>query len=311
MKITDTMWHGFKAISLESKRIRVVMVPQLGAKIVSMYDKTSQYEWLVPPMRAVKELTYGATFVEQDMSGWDEMMPTINACEFDGVFLPDHGEVWSITWKIISLKGQVTLAVDGTAMPYRITRKATLSADHCLTLHYELENLGSKSMPYLWAAHPQFNADPQTRIVFPPEVSVVLNIIDHDPIWGAVETPVDWPNATAADGRTWQLDRVRGVEHRACRKFYIMPEQPISWAALQHEGLGCEVRLSWSPMDLPYLGLWIDEGVHSAVPVAALEPCSGYFDSLKKAASKQRVTILEPGERKSWSLQIRFEEILG
>jgi len=310
MNISETMWHGFKAISLESTEIRVVMVPQLGAKIVSMFDKISQYEWLVPPVRPVKELSYGATFVKQDMSGWDEMMPTINACEFNGTFLPDHGEVWSIPWDIESLENQVTLTTSGIALPYRITRKAILSAENCLALQYEIENRSAKAIPYLYAAHPQFLADAQTRIKFPSQVTKVLNIIENDPVWGAVESPVDWPKAVSADGTVWQLDRVRGVEHRACRKFYIMPDQPIDWAALHHEGLGCQLKLSWSTKGLPYFGLWIDEGVHSAVPVAALEPCSGYYDGLTVAANNERVSILNAGEKKNWEIRIHFEKLL-
>ena len=35
----------------------------------------------------------------------------------------------------------------------------------------------------------------------------------------------------------------------------------------------------------PYLGLWIDEGCYNTVSTVALEPASGYFDSLDDGRS--------------------------
>jgi len=55
--------------------------------------------------RPFKPVAYGAVFVDQDMSGWDEMFPTINACTYPapspyaGITLPDHGEVWVLPWE--------------------------------------------------------------------------------------------------------------------------------------------------------------------------------------------------------------------
>lgn len=81
-KTSKTTWHNFDALALESDSMQVVIVPDLGAKIVSLYDKVHRREWLVPPIRQVQQPAYGAVFVDQDMSGWDEMMPTIVACEW-------------------------------------------------------------------------------------------------------------------------------------------------------------------------------------------------------------------------------------
>ncbi len=42
-------WHGLDAWVLESADVRVVVVPQLGAKIVSLLDKRNGVEWLAGP----------------------------------------------------------------------------------------------------------------------------------------------------------------------------------------------------------------------------------------------------------------------
>jgi galactose mutarotase-like enzyme len=308
-EISADTWHRLAAIRLESERMRVVIVPDLGAKIVSLFDKDHNYEWLVPPIRPLKQTTYGADFVSQDMSGWDEMMPTITPCEVDGFHFPDHGEVWSIPWQVNRTADGISATVNGIARPYAFTRLATLKTPDILELTYHLRNTGTAAMPYLWAAHPQFLAEESTRIVFPAEATQVINVVADDPVWGAVGASYPWPVAKGRDGQTWRLDRVRPVDRHACRKFYLPPDRPIGWAALVQEERGCQLRMSWSPAELPYLGLWVDEGTYNRLPVAAPEPSNGYYDGLEKAIANQRVTVLAPGEESRWRLRVQLSGI--
>jgi len=306
--VSLTSWHNFPAYALESEALRLVIVPDLGAKIVSLYDKIHQREWLVPPIRPARQTAYGDDFVSQDMSGWDEMLPTIVTCEYAGKILPDHGEIWSIPWKRENVDGALSFSVDGVALPYRFTRTAALVAPATLEFRYQILNTGQQAFSYLWAAHPQFAADAHTRIVFPPEVEQVVNVIENDPVWGAAGDLASWPVAVAASGAEWRLDTVRGVEHRACRKFYTRPEQPIGWAALVDEQRNCQLRLEWPADFAPYLGLWIDEGMYNTAPVAALEPTNGYYDSLERAIENQQVAVLEPGQQVNWTLKVLLQK---
>jgi len=303
-EILETTWHNFPAIALESELMLAVIVPDLGAKIVSLFDKTHQREWLVPPMRPLKQSAYGADFVSQDMSGWDEMLPTIVACDWQGIHLPDHGEVWSIPWQLESTDDAVILSVAGVALSYRFTRSAALITPNCLELRYSLANTGKTAFPYLWAAHPQFAADSHTRILLPPEVTRVVNVIEGDPLWGKAGELCDWPEAASPQGRTWQLDRVRQAESRSCRKFYVPPEQTVASAALVDENLGCQLRLDWPAASVPYLGLWVDEGMYNAAPVAALEPSNGYYDSLERSVKNKKAPVLDSEQEATWMLRI-------
>ena len=302
--ILNTSWFNFPAITLENERILVTIVPDLGAKIVSLFDKIHRHEWLVPPMRPPQKTEFGAEFVSQDMGGWDEMMPTIIPCTWNGRVLPDHGEVWNVPWQVESLAGEVALSVKGKTLPYELKRSAVLTTPGCLELRYSLIHNGSTPFPYLWAAHPQFVVGLQTRIVFPPEVKQVVNVVVQDAMWGNPGDRHAWPTAVAANGQSLNLDRVRSIEHHACRKFYVPPEQSVGWAGLVDEESGCELHLSWSPTDLPYLGLWVDEGAYQTHPVAAPEPTTAYYDSLETAIRNGKAPILNPGEEKHWTLNV-------
>lgn len=308
-KLLKTSWHNFEALALESESLRVIIVPDLGAKIVSLYDKQHGREWLVQPIRPVRQTVYGAVFVDQDMSGWDEMMPTIIACEWEGAHLPDHGEVWSIPWKLESIEGGLTLSVDGRSFPYHFARSTTLAAPDTLELHYSLTNTGQKELPFMWTAHPQFAANADTRIVFPPEVTQVVNVIADDPVLGQAGAVCSWPETNSITGQVWKLDRVRTVENHSCRKVYTLPQQPVSWAALMDEHLGCQLRLEWSRDLVPYLGLWIDEGMYNTAPVAALEPSNGYYDSLERAVQNEMIPWLKPRQQVTWVVQVQLSSV--
>ncbi len=123
--VEQATWHGLSAWMLENDLLRTVIVPELGGKLVSLTDKRSQLEWLVGPGdRSVRKIPYGAPFHEQDMSGWDEMFPTIVACAYPGpgaqhgTPLPDHGEVWTLPWMVDHAgDGKLTLSVEGRRCP--------------------------------------------------------------------------------------------------------------------------------------------------------------------------------------------------
>ena len=122
----STEWFSMPALALETPALRVITVPEKGAKIVSIFDRSSGHEWLLPPKNGqFQPAVYGAVFVEQDMSGWDEMFPTIDRCAYPaaGAYfdadLPDHGEVWSQPWQVDeSSRNAIDLSVEGHTLPY-------------------------------------------------------------------------------------------------------------------------------------------------------------------------------------------------
>lgn len=308
-----TAWHDMDALALESESLRAVVVPRMGGKIVSLMDKRTQTEWLVAPEgRPFEPVPYGAPFTEQDMSGWDEMFPTIDACaypvpgEHEGAPLPDHGEVWALPWSVeASGDDQIVLAVEGRALPYRLTRTLDFSAPDTLRLTYQLANTGSERMPYIWAAHPQFDCGSAAEIILPEQVSRVCNTTSEEWGWGAPETQYDWPQAVDPDGHPARLDRIGPPTLNKARKVYVLPEQRMSWVGLVRQPFEDWLRMAWPVESVPYFGLWVDEGALSHASVATPEPTTGFYDSLVTAWQKDEVMTVEPGEVRSWTLTVQ------
>lgn len=309
-----TTWHGQEALVLESSLARLIVIPGMGGKLVSLVDKRSGSEWLVGPgTRSFQPVAYGAPFTEQDMSGWDEMFPTIAACrypgpgEHNGVDLPDHGEVWTMAWETISgEKEAIELSIRGKVLPYRLTRRIHFSAPDILRLDYTLLNEGSERMPYLWAAHPQFICGKAARVVLPEEVDGVINVLPAEWGWGDPGQEYPWPEAILPDGQTGALDRVGPPSLEKARKFFVPPHKPIQWAAITREPGGDWLRMAWNPEEIPYFGVWVDEGVFSHASAAAPEPMTGYYDSLETAVGTALVEGAEPGIPRRWTLSVQI-----
>jgi hypothetical protein len=112
--------------------------------------------------------------------------------------------------------------------------------------------------------------------------------------------------ATNVEGHRVPIDSVGPASRHQARKFFVPPEVSIGWTGLVRQNQGDWLLLEWDPDEIPYLGLWIDEGRISHETVVAVEPMTGYYDSLAIAWEKQRVAMIEPGEIKSWGLSVTF-----
>jgi galactose mutarotase-like enzyme len=313
MKPEEILWSGLPGWCLENDKLRVITVPSLGGKLVSVFDKHAGREWLALPTKPlIAPVPYAASFLEFSLSGWDEMLPTIIACQYPlpgslhGKHLPDHGEVWTLPWEVVcSSEYELILAMTGIALPYRFTRRLSPFGSAGFCLDYNLANLTPEPLAYLWAAHPLFNCDASTRIILPSEVKQVINVQESE-IWGSAGGIFAWPQAAALDGSLWQLD-IPGLPNlHDSRKFYLSPEQHVSWAMLAHDRSSRYLRMEWDVDRVPYLGIWVDEGCYTKQTTLALEPSTAYYDSLEEAFDNQRVSILPPEEYHSWQLRVFF-----
>jgi galactose mutarotase-like enzyme len=312
--ISQIIWHGVNAIALESENLITVIVPEMGAKLVSLFDKRSQREWLVGPgNRPFQKVPYGSPFTEQDMSGWDEMFLTIVACDYPapgvhhGLSLPDHGEVWTLSWEVEQATNErLTLSVNGPALPYRLTRTAEYVSPFVLQLSYRLVNLGQEAMPYLWSAHPQFACGQSAEVIFPPQVTEVCNSLPEAYGWGIPETRFGWKKAIKPNGDHVRIDQIGSPSQHQARKFFVLPDVRADWSGLINRPSNDWLLMEWDSNLIPYLGLWIDEGAISAESVAAPEPMTGFYDSLAVAWDKKRVAMIAPGASADWKLSVRF-----
>ncbi|GIO29596.1 MULTISPECIES: hypothetical protein [Paenibacillus] len=286
-----------ESVIAESEIVRIELVPALGGKWVSLIHKPSGKEWLLDSGdRPLKQPVYGSAFTDWDMSGWDECFPTINPCvaelDNDRIQLPDHGELWSLPWSIKCMDNAIECSVVSPNMPYRLKRRISFSAPDCVNLEYSVQNLSAFMLHFLWVPHPQFAVSEPTRILLPPEVDKMLCVFGFDKFKA---------------GESYAAQRMSLVSPEktgAGSKFYYPGYSTAGWSGLHGQVSDCYLILSVSPDEVPFLGVWIDEGMFNDRVTCALEPGIGYYDSLETAVRNGTAQYVPPNDSFAWQMKL-------
>jgi hypothetical protein len=287
-----------------------VVVPGVGAKIVSLRHLPSGREWLWRnPARALERPRYGSAFEEWDISGYDDCFPTIGACPYPeepwrDVEVPDHGELWTLPWRARAEGEELRLEVHGVRFPYHLVKRLALTPAG-LRIGYELTNPTPFPFKWLFSAHPLFAVTATTEVELPAGSRLRLDS-SVGGVLGERFREHTWPLTRDAAGGEVDLRRLDPQARRG-DKLYAGPLDE-GRARLVDRATGDWVGFAWDARDLPLCGLWLNQGGWPAdgEPCfnAALEPCNGYPDPLDQAIAGGEHGALEPHGTARWSLTL-------
>jgi len=276
--------QGFKAYVLTNGLVRITVVPELGARIISLKDLRTGREWLWHPDGAQKLFRNGARdgFESSPLAGIDECLPTIAPCSWQRRDLPDHGEVWAAAWSVDSnaweralLRTRVRLAIS----PFEFERTIELRANE-VRLSYQLKNRGAVEEFYLWAMHPLLRLQSGDELDLPASTRGLLD--DASWLYGL--------NSTRPNGNGEKIFASRLSEGRAAIK------NPRTRDHLQFE---------WDAAENNTLGLWLNRGGWHGHHHFALEPANGEPDDLTAAADRKHCGAVTARGSATWQVCIR------
>jgi hypothetical protein len=319
VQLEQTHVGPWPAIALSNDAVRVVVLPEVGGKIVSLEHVPSGREWLwknpqLPIRRPPPHVTDYSQF---DSGGWDEVIPTITPCLVPNSAwrdrpIVDHGELWHRPWQIAAAKcvanhhAELALAVDEQDSPFRFARTLVLSDGFTpLEIEYELTNRSELPMPYIWAAHPLLAIEPGDMIRLPhgtwmrPSTCVGLAIVD---------APFRWPFAPVHAGKAIDLSSVPDRDADVAIKLFaenITPGEIEIFAGRTRAFL----RFTFHPVEVPHIGLWLNYGGWSGISGPAyynigVEPSTTPCDDLQTAVSQDAAFVLQSGEARRWRVAV-------
>lgn len=305
--IQEGVYKDIPCVDFESEQLLVKVIPLSGGKIQSVFEKRSQAEYLYQAEREkFIRPVYGMSFDESDLSGFDDMFPSISACRYPeapwrGVSLPDHGEVWALPWSCAADGDALELSCDGVKLPYRLSKRIRFSGVNTLELLYRAQNLSSFPLKFIWAAHPLINIDESSEALLPAEVERIFHTYDGP----------DQPNAFGRIG-TWAEEKGRygaiaDPGRDSCGKFYVLGKLPRGECAVYSNNTRRYVRFRYSAEQLPYLGVWFNwNGYTVPQKNMALEPCTGAPDAIDAALKHGWISELAPDGTYEWNLEMEF-----
>ncbi len=304
-------WGGWPSVALESPDLRLVVVPALGARVVSLVDLRTGREWLVqghPPTRAEARSwsRHGVAFLGRQAFGWDECVPTVAPCPDPldpcGPRLRDHGDLWGRATTAAADHEGLATTWTGQRWPYRFRRRLSLTADavHCT---YELTNEGDRDLPILWSMHALLELEPGALIQLPP---TELSITFATGLGVAATDSMRWPDIPGGDGGSVDLSVVRAADARFAAKLYADPAPSGPARAVAPDG--ASIAFMWPRDVAPALGLWLDYGgwpdPSSGVRQVAIEPTTSGHDDLQDAISAGQARLVRPGDKVAWEVRV-------
>jgi galactose mutarotase-like enzyme len=295
---------GFTVHVLRNNLLEVRVVPELGAKIMSLRYLPSQREWMwSPPQARLFKNKTGDSFPSGTKIGADECFPTIAACRWQNRSLPDHGEVWTEPWQVEATETSIGTTIQCPISPFHLKRTINLVANEMI-LDYELRNTGQKGESYLWAFHPLMTIVPGDFIQL-PTTSVRVDVSYSCPL-GERGTGWSWPNPT----KDIQLAQMNfGPQSQAAVKVYSdrLREGRV---ALCNSQTGDCLEFLFDLNSIDTVGIWINQGGWDGYQHVALEPCRGAPDPLTVAADDwKRCGHLPPGDTARWQIILRSSKI--
>jgi galactose mutarotase-like enzyme len=277
--------QGFTTYVLSSAKLRISVVPELGARIISLKNLQSGREWLWHPRGGLRLFRNGLgdDFSKSPLVGVDECLPTIAACSWRGRALPDHGEVWSVPWTVDCdawANGCLRTVIRLNLSPFEFERTIEVQ-DNLVRLSYRLLNVGATQESYLWAIHPLLRLETGDRLELPASTRALL------------------------DGQAWVDDLDSDVTEKDCAKAFAAPVSQ-GLAAVHNPLTGDRLEFEWSPTQNNTLGLWLTRGGWHGHHHLALEPTNGEPDALALAAMQKRCGIVGPLSSVTWRLCLRI-----
>jgi len=277
-------FQGFVVYALGNGEVELVVVPELGAKIVSLKNLRTGREWLWYPKDNLKLFRNEPRdeFSASPLVGMDECLPTILPCSWRGRSLPDHGEAWSQSWQVDEnawQNGVLTTSIRLKTSPFLFQRTIELSGN-AVQFNYKLSNLSSMEEHYVWAIHP------------------LLRLIEGDEL--------DLPESTRAllNDTAWIDAITLAIPKTNCAKVFASPVSE-GWAAIKNEIMRDRLEFAWEPKENNALGLWLTRGGWHGHHHFAIEPTNASDDSLVNATARKQCGTVAGNSFVTWRLFLK------
>lgn len=307
---TDWSYLGLETVVLENRLLRLVILPEVGAKIWQITYKPLDADLLWNnPRIAPAKLPGNSRYDDVWSGGWDELFPNDEVAVIEGEAYPDHGELWTARWEATTFSNSEEVCVRLRHLTpissIEVEKTIRLRRDQPrIEFHHRFTNCGRTSFPFLWKLHPAMAVSRQHRIDFPP-MKVATEPAFPGTLAGLAD-PAQWPLVKIATGEV-DLRRIPCEDARQLYFFYGT-EMKSNWCALTNTATGLSCGLQFDSKIFPSCWLFATYGGWRNYNVAVLEPCTGYplnFEAMKAAG---RCRTLAPSETLETDVRFLVQE---
>jgi hypothetical protein len=292
----DLNCDGHPLIRLESDELRVDVAPGIGGRIVSIFNKALQHEFLWKNERLSLTLCApGSKYDQNFYGGIDEMLPSDLVEAIGEVDSPDHGELW--TTPLTHTIEKHTLIMAGTLgiCGLRYEKRMTLDVDAPrIQLDYGITNAADAERAFMWKMHAAVAIEAGDVIECPAKKGRAEYL--EWSRWDSLE-PFDWPMIQGQPAHIIPL--IGSGADFFC--LYDLERGEVTW---HRPSLGASFKYTFDTSVFPCVWWFASYGQLDGHYVAVLEPCTSLRLSVADAMPARECSILAPGETLDTSLTL-------
>ena len=314
MKVYQQNYKDIEGIVCETATVKGLFLPDYGAKLTSLIGVANGREYLEQdPGECYRKPVYGGSYVAAECSAFDDMFPTIDAIisseyPWNGVELPDHGEVYALKWEweiCGAAAAKEACMADGpdccvhmwvysVRFGYRLDKWIT-EKDGALFIRYQAENLTAFDFNYIYAAHCMVAAQEGVVLEVPhADGAAVTTIFSETGRIGGYGAKAVWPVYNGLDMSVFPSEAEKDAY-----KFFFDEPAPGGECVCRYPD-GSALHFGFDHKAMPWLGIWTNPGGFKGLHNIALEPCTGAFDRPDVAKLHKKHSILKGYEKQEW-----------
>lgn len=315
-------------VKLENETLRVIVLPQMGGRIISLFHKGKSFEAAAQPGAGSGNIGPGMRVAERQevcvgtekcsetngdstgsgspvfapyAYGMDDAFPNIDEEDFiwkgRKIHYPDHGEIWRTGCRTCGCGREwVELTAVSPAFSYCYRKRISLKGNS-LRIHYRIENRGAEELPAIWTWHGLMRYEEDMEILLPKGAERFRNVLDGS-VLGKEGTVYPLKN------ERYDFAKVPRAESCSMVKFYVESRILEGACGFYYPSADINCILRYDAEKLPYLGVWITAGGFRGDYNCALEPTNGFYDSIGRAAGNKRLPVLAAGEIAEFELEV-------
>ena len=311
---TSGYWN-LRPVVLENDLLRIIVFPELGAKIYSLIYKPLQEDilWHNPAIKPAI-VSPSSPFDDVWCGGWDEIFPNDAPCIVDGKHYPDMGEVWSIPWAHSLIRNRehppsatLQTSVRNEATPCKLTRFLTLrDGESSVHVRYLLENFGDKPLRFLWKLHPAFDINETCTIEIPASTGIIDPRYRH--LYSDHRAMYKWPYATNSEGREIDVSRVPPSTEQTCSLHYVT-DLKDGVAKFNNPKRNLSVTIRFPKEIFDNVWLFLAYGGYRSLYTAVIEPSTSYPYDLGEAIREGHCSRLDPGQKLDCHIEVELRTL--
>lgn len=302
---------GFEAIVLQNDRLRAVIIPKLGGRVWELLDRKHDRQWIWHrPNVSPRSVPAGTNYDEVWAGGWEELFPNDAPGRFEGRDLPDHGEWWTLPWRVESIRdgesAMLTLSAVSSIVRTRCTKEFRLdAAGGTLAVRYNILSEEKQPFHFLFKQHLPVAITANCRLQLPGG-----RVTPVDPRFSTMLPRTDgfeWPTLESPE-RAVDLSVIPRSSSRL-QEFIYIDRCPGNWCGIADPAAGAALRMDYDGTTLPYVWLFLTYGGWRDLYTAVLEPCTNMPKDLASAVRLGQSARLEPGQEYTTFANVTLDDV--